>query len=201
MIRSLKNLFLDRLQGPPCETVAAAAGAGQAFVQFLPAFAYPPYLSGGHAGHQGIVLDIVRHHGTGGNHRRTADRMAAHDGAIGPKGSALAYERARVRAMHREMSPRSTHIREYARRTTENIVFDFNAFVDGDVVLDPDTVPDPDMVRHVNILPQRTVPADDGSSLNMTKMPDLRSLADAHAIVDIRTFMNEKVRHPSFFQT
>ena len=63
-------ILLDRLQSPPCETVAAAATAGKTVVQLLTAFAYPPDLPGGHAGHQGIILDISCQHGPGGNQGR-----------------------------------------------------------------------------------------------------------------------------------
>ena len=121
--------------------------------------------------------------------------MAAYDGAIGAQGSSLAYERARVRAMHRKMRPRGTHIREYARRAAKHVILQFYAFVDGYVVLDTDAVSDPDVVRDIDILSQRTVAPDDGSFLNMAEMPNLRSRADGHAIVDITAFVNEEVLH------
>ena len=69
------------------------------------------------------------------------------------------------------------------------------AFVDGYVVLDTDAVSDPDVVRDIDILSQRTVASDDGSFLNMAEMPNLRSRADGHAIVDITAFVNEVVLH------
>ena len=97
--------------------------------------------------------------------------------------------------MHREMRPRCTYIREYARRAAEYVVLQFYAFVDGYVVLDTDTVSDPDIVRDIDILSQRTITPNDGSFLNVAEMPDLRSCADGHAIVDITTFMNEEVLH------
>ena len=121
--------------------------------------------------------------------------MAAHNGAVGSERSSLAYARTRVNAMHRKMRPWSTHVREYARRATEYVVLQFYAFVDGYVVLDTDTVSDPDVVRNIDILSQRTVAPDDGSFLNVAEMPDLRSRADGHAIVDITAFMNEEVLH------
>ena len=196
-----KDLPFDFLEHFPDKPIFASAGAGKAVGQPFPAFADPSDLTGGDPGHQSVIFYVAGYHGTRCYEGAAAYGMAAYNGAVRAQRRALAYERARVRTMHRKMSPRSTHIREYARRTTENIVFDFNALIDGDVVLDPDTVPDPDMVRNVDILSQRTVPADDGAFLNVTEMPNLRSFADAYAIVDIRAFMNETIRHPSFFQT
>ena len=78
-----ERLLFDRLQGPPCETVAAATGTNEVLAQFLAAFAHPPYLPGGYAGHQGLVLDITRNYGSGGDKRRAAYRMTANDGAVG----------------------------------------------------------------------------------------------------------------------
>ena len=128
--------------------------------------------------------------------------MTTNHGTIGSQGSSLAYERARVRVMYREMSPRGNHIREYARRATENVVFDFNAFVDGDVVLDTDTIPDPDIVRNVDVLSQRTVPADDRPLLDMAEMPNFRPGADLDAVIHVTALVNEKVLHyPTLFKT
>ena len=121
--------------------------------------------------------------------------MTAHDGTVGSKRSPLTHERARVRAMYRKMRPRCSHIREHAGRAAENMVLQLNALVHRDVVLDSHSVADPDIVRDVDILSQRTVPADDGSPLDMAEMPNFRSGADGYAIVDITAFVNEVVRH------
>ena len=185
----------------PDQPVLSPTRASEAFVQTAATLAHPPYLPGRHAGHQSIILYVPCHHGSGCDHGATPYRMAADHRAVRAQGRALAYARTRVNAMHRKVRPWRSHIREYARRATENIVFQFYSFVDGYVVLDSDTVPYPDVVRHVDILPQRTVPPDDGSLLNVTKMPDLRSLADGYSIVDIRAFMNEEVGHNTLFQT
>ena len=125
--------------------------------------------------------------------------MTAHNRAIRAEGSSLTHARTRVNSMYREMRPRCTHIREYARRAAEYVVLQFYAFVDGYVVLDTDTVSDPDIVRNIDILSQRTITPNDGSFLNVAEMPDLRSCADGHAIVDITAFMDEEVLHSVVF--
>ena len=93
------------------------------------------------------------------------------------------------------MGTRSCNIRKYTRRAAEYVILQLYAFVDGNVVLDTDAVSDPDVVRDIDILSQRTVAPDDGSLLNMAEMPNLRSRADGHAIVDITAFVNEVVLH------
>jgi hypothetical protein len=123
--------------------------------------------------------------------------MTAHNRAIRAQRCALAHARTRKNSVHREVRPRSIYIRENTGRSTEDIILYFDALIDGNIVLDADTIPNADIVAHIHILPQGTVRADDSSALDMTKMPNLRSRADAYAIVDIRAFMNEKVRHPS----
>ena len=121
--------------------------------------------------------------------------MAANNSAVGSEGSSLTHARTRVNSMHREMRPWGTHVREYARRAAEYVILQLYAFVDGYVVLDTDAVSDPDVVRDIDILSQRTIAPDDGSFLNVAEMPDFRSRADGHAIVDITAFMNEEVLH------
>ena len=153
----LRMTLLGLLEVFPDQPVLSPARACEGAVQTTATFAHPPYLPGRNPGHQSIIFHVPCHHGSGGDQRRAADRMAANDGAVGSQGSSLAYERARVRAMHRKMRPRSTHVREYARRATKHVILQFYAFVDGYVVLDTDAVSDPDVVRDIDILSQRTV--------------------------------------------
>ena len=169
----------------PDQPVLSPARASEAFVQTMAALAHPPYLPGRHAGHQSIILYVPCHHGSGGNHGAASNGMATDHRAVRAQGRALAYARTRINTMHRKVRPWRAHVREYARRTTKNIVFQFYALVDGYIVLDSDTVSDPDVVRYVDILSQRTVASDDGSLLNMTKMPNFRSRADGYTIVDV----------------
>ena len=197
---TLRMTLLGLLEVLPDQPVLSPARAREAVVQATAAFAYPPYLPGRHAGHKRIIFHIIGHNGARGNQSATPYRMTTHYRAIRAQRCALAHARTRVNSVHREVRPRSIYIRKDTGRTTENIVLYLNALIHGDVVLDPHTIPYPDIVRDVDVLSQRTVPADDGSPLNVTKMPNLRSLADAYAIVDIRTMMNEIIRHPRFFK-
>ena len=184
-----------RGEGIPLKPVVAAAGAGQGSVQNLATFADPADLAGRNADHQGEILHVPCHHCPGGDQRRTAYRMAAYDGAVGSEGSSLAHERARVNTVYREMRPGCDHIREHAGRAAENIVFQFHAFVHGDVVLEPATVADPHIVADIDILTERTVPSDNSSPLDMAEVPYLRVGADGDSLIDIAAFVNEKLPH------
>ena len=123
---------------------------------------------------------------------RLRTRAYAHR-AIRAQRCAFAHARTRINSVHREVRPRSIYIREYAGWTTEDIVFNFHAFVDRNVVLDADTVADADIVTHIHILSQGTVRADHGSTLNMAEMPNLRSGAYLDAVIHVAALVNEKV--------
>ena len=191
-----RNLF-GFLEVFPDQPVLPSTLASETVVQATAALAHPPYLPGRNAGHQGVIFHIFGHNGTGGDQSAAPYRMAAHYRAIRAERSALAHARTRINSVHREVRPRSIYIREYAGRTTEDIVFDLDPLVDGNIVLDADTIPDAGIVAHIHILAQGTVLSDDSPSLDMTEMPNFRSCADAYAIVDIRAIMNEEVGHPS----
>ena len=192
---TLRITLLSFLEVLPDQPVLSPARASEAVIQATTTLAHPPYLPGRNTSHQSIIFYVPCHHGSSGDQRRAANGIAANDGAIGTQGSPLAYERARVRAMHREMRPWGTSVRKYARRAAEDVILQLYAFVNGYVVLDTDAVSDPDVVRDIDILSQRTVTSDDGTLLNMAEMPNLRSRADGHAIVDITAFVNEVVLH------
>ena len=181
----------------PDQPVLSAAGADQAVIQPAAALADPTDLPGRNTGHQGIIFYVFSHNSTGGDQCASPYRMTAHYRAIRAQRCAFAHARTRINSVHREVRPRSIYIRENTGRPTEDIVLYFDALIDGNIVLDADTIPNVDIVAHIHILPQGTVRSDDSSTLDMTEMPNLRSCADAYAIVDIRAFMNEKVRHPS----
>ena len=192
---TLRMTLFSFLEVLPDQPVLSPARASKAIVQTTTTLAHPPYLPGRNTSHQSIIFYVPCHHGSSGDQRRAANGMAANDGAIGSEGCSLAYARTRINSMHREMRPRGTHVREYARRAAEYVILQLYAFVNGYVVLDTDAVSDPDVVRYIDILSQRTIAPNDGTFLNVAEMPDLRSCADGHAIVDITAFMDEEVLH------
>ena len=121
--------------------------------------------------------------------------MPAHYRAIRAEGGSLAHARTRVNSVHREVRPRSIYIRENTGRTTEDIVFKFNAFVDGNIVLDPDTIRNADIAAYIHILAQGTILTYDSPSLDMAEMPNFRSGANLDAVIHVTALVNEKVLH------
>ncbi len=181
----------------PDQPVLPSTLASETVVQTTAALAHPPYLPGRNAGHQGVIFHILGHNGTGGDQGAAPYRMTAHYRAIRAQRCALAHARTRVNSVHREVRPRSIYIREYAGRTTEDIVFDFDALVYGNIVLDADTIPDVDIVTHIHILTQGTVRSDNSPTLNMTEMPNFSSGADLDTVIHVTALVNEKVLHSS----
>ena len=192
---TLRMTLFGLLEIFPDQPVLSAAGAGQAVIQPAAALADPSDLPGRNTGHQGIILYVFRHNGTGGDQRAAPYRVTAHYRAIRSERCALAHARTSINSVHREMRPRSIYIREYAGRTAEDIVLYLDAFVNGNIVLDPDTIPDVNVVTHIHILSQGTVRSDDSPSLDMTEMPNFCTGADLDAVIHVTALVNEKVLH------
>ena len=198
----LRMTSLSFLEVLPNQPVLSPARACKTVVQTTTTLTHPPYLPGRHTGHQSKIFYVIRHNGTGGYQGAAPYRMPAHYCAIRAEGGSLAHARTRVNSVHREVRPRSIYIRKNAGRTTEDIVFELNAFVDGNIVLDPDTIPYVDIVANIHILAQRTILSNDCPPLDMAEMPNFRSGANLDAVIHVTTLVNEKVLHcptsPSF---
>ena len=186
-----RNLF-GFLESIPVQPVLPTARASEGVVEATAALAYPPYLPGRNAGHQGVIFHIFRHDGSGGDQSAASYRVTAHNRAIRAQRCAFAHARTRINSVHREVRPRSIYIREYAGGTAEDIVFNFHAFVNRNVILDPDTVADAGVVAHIHILAQGTVRPDHSPPLDMAEMPNLRPGAYRDAVIHVAAFVYEK---------
>lgn len=89
------------------------------------------------------------------------------------------------------MSSRGKYIGEYARRSAEYVVFQFNAFIDRYIVLYPDPVSYPDIVPDIDILSERAVLADGRTFLDMAEMPDAGAFAYPDPFIGIARLMYE----------
>ena len=117
--------------------------------------------------------------------------MAAYNGAVRAQRRALAYERARVNAMHRKVRSRRIHVREHAGGTAEHIVFKGNSLIYRNIVLDPDSVSYPDVVAHIHVLAQGTVRPDYSSFLDVAEVPDLGAGANLRSVIHVAALVNE----------
>ena len=187
-----RNLF-GLLEEIPFQPVFPTARAGETVVEATAALAYPPYLPGRNAGHQGVIFHIFRHDGSGSDQGAAPYHVTAHYRAIRAQRCAFAHARTRINSVHREVRPRSIYIREYAGGAAEDIVLKLYSFVNGDIVLDTDTVADADVIAHIHILSQGTIRSDHSPPLNMAEMPNLRTGAYLDAVIHVAAFVNEKV--------
>ena len=191
----LRMTLFGLLKVFPDQPVLSPARAGEAFVQTTAAFAHPPYLPGRNSGHQSKIFYVFRHYGSGGNQSAAPYRMTAHNRAIGSEGSSLTHARTRVNSVHREVSPRSIYIRKNAGWTTEDIVLQLDSIINGNIILDSDTIADPNLACYIHILPQGTVRADDGATLDMAEMPYLGTWTNNCSLIHVTALVNEKVFH------
>jgi len=93
-------------------------------------------LSGGITDHQGVVGDVLRHHGAGADEGVLADGMAADDGTVGAKCCAFFDEGGADLVHLADFGPGVEDVGEDHRGAAKDAVFQGDAFIDGDVVLD-----------------------------------------------------------------
>ena len=179
------------VQARSVKRVCPSARAFQALVEPPAAFAHPPYLPGGYAGHERIVPDIPGHHGTGGHHCTAAYGMTANYGAVHPQRRTLPDERSDICAMHREMRTRSRYVGKTHRRAAKYVVFDFDALTYYYVVLNTHPVANLDIVADIHVLPQGAVTSYRGACLHVAEVPYFRAVAHGNIIIDIARRMHE----------
>ena len=88
-------------------------------------------------------------------------------------------------AMDRIFRSRNGDVGKHAARTAEDVVFQLDAFIDGDVVLHLHSIADLDVIADVDVLSERAVLSDPGSRLYMTEMPYFCTLAYRYIVVDV----------------
>ena len=87
------------------------------------------------------------------------------------------------------------HIGKHATRSTEHIVLNLNAFVDGDVVLYTHMVANLHIVAHIYVLSERAAFTYHCTRLDMAEMPNLCPFANAHVVVNVTAFVYLIVIH------
>lgn len=177
------------------KAVGTATGTTKCVVEPFAAFADPTDTTSGDSGHEGEIGDIVGDNCPSGYEGRTPNSVATNDGAVGPKGGTSANECLGIGPMNREMGSRCGDIGEDTTGATEDIVFDFNAFVYRDVILDTHPVADMHVVADVDILAEGARGAYAGTTLNVAEVPHFGVLANNDIVVDIATFVDEGGRH------
>lgn len=108
-------------------------------VETTAALANPPNLPSRDTRHECVIGDIMGDYSASGNESRTAHSMATHDGRVGAERGTLFNKSLGIDAMDGEMGARGDDIGKDAAWATEDIIFNFDTFVDRNVILDADT--------------------------------------------------------------
>jgi len=160
-----------------------------AFAELDAALAHPPNLLCRIADVEGEVGDIFGHNGTGTNHGKGTDGVATNDDSISADCGAALDERALVLGFAHDVTARIDYICEDHAGPAEDIIFELDGVVDGDVVLDFDIVADAG-VAHIDVLTEGAVAADSCPASYMCPVPYARALSDDCAVVDDGGFMS-----------
>src|SRR3990172_2844644 len=149
-------------------------------MQFIAAATHPTYNSSRISNYQSIIRNIFRNNSACADKGITANGITTNNGCIGPDGSAAFYQCTvvKVRSSLREFTSWIQNIGKNHRRAAENIIFQFDAFVDGYIILNFDKIPDFYIVANVYILTNRTFFTNTRVTLNMAIMPDFSAFAN-----------------------
>ena len=178
------------------QPVSPPAGAGESgFAKAFAAFADPAYLTCRNSGHQSVVLYIGGHHGAGAYHGAAADGMTAHYRAVRTEGRALAHARTRVNPVHRKVRPRGVYVGEHAGWTAEDIVFQLDTFVNGNIVLDAYAIAYAYAGTDIDVLSQGAILPNHGTLLNVAEMPYSGTGANRYILIDVTALMYKPVLH------
>src|ERR1700733_3719517 len=156
---SIGNSLIQACANTLHELVALAgvrAGCGGAAVQWqfelLTVAAHPANVPRGHARHQRVVGYVTVDHGPCANEGVRTDRRATDNGAIRAQGRAAPHERVAIFILAADRGARIVDIGEDHAGSAEDIVFQGDVFVNGNVVLHLDVVTDDDPVADEHVL-------------------------------------------------
>src|SRR6266545_501078 len=176
--------------------VAPAARARQRVGEGLPALAGPAHLPGGVADDQGVVGDVVGHHGAGADHRPAADGDATDDGGVGADGGPAPHQRRLPRGRAAlERHPRPRMVGEDHVRPQEHLVLDGHPVPDQHAVLDGDRVAEHRPALDIGVVADVAVRADPGAGQDVRERPDAGAGADVVALAE-RQLVHEHRRVP-----
>ena len=161
------------------------------FVKFASTGADPAYLFCRISHHQGVIGHIACHHRTGPDKGISADPVAADNGAIGAQGGTLLNQGGPDLFHAPDVGPGIDDIGEDHAGAAEDVIFQGDTFIDGNVILNLASLSDGDVRTDHDILTDVAVIAEEGTGQNMGKMPDLCPPADRHTVIHHRGFVNE----------
>ena len=156
-------------------------------------------MTGGHANHQGIGLNIRINHGARADEGIGADGDPADNRAVGAEGRAFFDACGAVLVFARNQRARIVNVGEDHARPAEHALCQRHPVIDADIILNPAAVADDNPVADKDILPQRYVPPNPGAARDMRPVPDTAAGPDPGAGVNHRGGMR-LITHGSILQ-
>ena len=141
--------------------------------------------------HQGVIGHIACHHRTGPDKGISADPVSAYNGAIGAQGGAL-LNQGRPDLFHApDVGPGIDDIGEDHAGSAEDVIFQGDAFIDGNVILNLASLSDGDVRTDHHVLSDVAVFSDHAALQHMREMPDPGVPSYGCAIIDPCRFMDK----------
>lgn len=158
--------------------------ASEGQVKLVAVLAHPADLPGGHAGHEGVGIDIAVNDGTGGDERVFAQGDPANYCAVGAKGYTALDQGVAVFVFAADGRAGVVHIGEYHAGPAEYIVLKSHVIVHRDIVLDLAIVADYDPIANEDVLTKGAIAADFGTTADVYPMPNTTTIANLSALVN-----------------
>lgn len=133
----------------------------------------------------------MRHDGPGSNKGVATDSVATKNGGIRADGRASPHPRGFELMLAFNSAPRIDDVCEDSRGPTEDVIFEDNTVIEGDIILDLASIANNHVRTHVNVLSEYAVATDLGMFHDVTEMPDPSPLSDFTGIVDDGRFVSE----------
>ena len=153
-------------------------------VEQMPMTAHPSLKSAWNSHDKAIIRHVLGDDGAGGNEGVAAEGDAADDGGIGSDGGAAADQGPLVEAVPFDLTAGIGDICQDAGGSQEDVIFNFGARVDGDVVLHFDVGADLDIVGDHGVLSKDAVAADHCPGADVGKMPDFGVFSNDDVVVN-----------------
>ena len=153
-------------------------------VEQMPMTAHPSLEAAGDAEDKAVVRHVPGDDRAGGDEGVAAESDAADDGGIRADGGAAADQGPLVEAVPFDLTAGIGDISQDAGGAQEDVIFNFGARVDGDVVLHFDVGADFDIVGNHGVLAKDAVAADHRAGTNVGEVPDFGVFSDDDIIVN-----------------
>src|SRR5450631_2339348 len=178
----LRNLPIA-LAAPPADKIRR---------QFFTLPADPTHSACRISNHQRKRRYIFRYYRASADEAIISELVPANNGGVSPDASSPPDRSGAEFILARHISAWIVDVGEDATRPTKHVVGEFNAVIKRNVVLNLAAVADPHARSDHHVLADRAVLADNSAWEDMAEMPDLRTLTNDCALVDVTGDVNQR---------